>query len=956
MAPLYKRYVPPKATVSSLPIVPAQKPPQSRPPAPDTSVPKRKRDRTEEEVAERKAKKLRKKGIDPDTLSSEPSTQSSKVVSIAADTVSPHIEPAQDSSTPPQGEFAHITNNKKRRKLEKEARRARIAAEKSQEGSEVTGGADSTDATEDSRQREREVNGDAEGAVSGTSDERRKTPKKQRKKDVGNAVEDVKRPKKSREDQDDQITEANDQIATLSQPKKRRHKLESVLHEPHQPLQDDSGTAGQYSKKDKAVLEKFQKSAERSKAAVQSETAIEPQAEEQPTLLDLAPLPQPEPAPIPEFNPDPNTLPAWLAKPEYVSGDVKTPFVDLKLDSQITERLSKLGFDDALPVQQSLIPLLLPPGSSGARFFPGTETALPDIAVSAPTGSGKTIAYLVPILESLKKIAGLGRLKALVIVPTRELVTQVTSVAESLARGSSIKIGSTTGTGNFKDEQSKLVKMGRRYDPEGYQKLMARIYRRNYPPTEDSDEFEDYLDEIEKEDPKDEKRLKDAVASLVEHVPMYDSAVDILVATPGRLLEHLANTLGFNLAYLEWLVLDEADKLLDQQYDRVLETVNEELSRPRSEEEQDDRERYLRSKRVWNEHRERRVRKVVLSATMTRDISQLVGLKLKRPRMIIVRGSEQEEKSLVNGTGDVKPVAGDDFELPPTLSEYCVPVGDGSEKPLYLIELLRARIVSSLGQDSNDLLQENEDNRTADAEVTKDTSDAESDSDSESNSDSSSDDSSDSLSSDSEIEVRSQSGDEDAKPDTAFHPERATMLDTFAKRQIPSKSAANILIFTSSTESANRLSHLLKALRPEWRSWIKTMTKSDGKPKFHGKDRTKDPIITISTDRASRGLDVINSRAITHVVQYDVPRSATGYVHRVGRTARAGRYGEAWTLYTHSEARWFLNEVTRSKEIKRREPVEKTVLAVNSDEMREELRKAVESMRDEVFGRGTHSK
>ena len=360
-------------------------------------------------------------------------------------------------------------------------------------------------------------------------------------------------------------------------------------------------------------------------------------------MLDLAPLPQPEPATIEKFVPDDSALPAWLAKPTIISDDVKAPFDSLNLNPKTVTHLRKLGFQDLLPVQTALIPLLLPPGSDGAQFFPGTESVLADIAVGAPTGSGKTIAYLLPIIESLKLShgSGDGRLKALIVVPTRELVYQVAAVAESLAKGSTIKIGMATGSGAFKDEQAKLIKHGRRYDPEAYSKLVAKADQRNYPPAEDSEEFEQFLDELEEEDTNMEQRIADAVKGLVDHVHTYSSAVDILVATPGRLLDHLKSTLGFSLAHLEYLVLDEADKLLDLQYDGFLETVNNELERPRTEEEQDIRERFLRAKDTWDERKERRVRKVILSATMTRDISKLVALKLKRPRMIVVRGPEQ---------------------------------------------------------------------------------------------------------------------------------------------------------------------------------------------------------------------------------------------------------------------------------------------------------------------------
>jgi ATP-dependent RNA helicase DDX51/DBP6 len=45
------------------------------------------------------------------------------------------------------------------------------------------------------------------------------------------------------------------------------------------------------------------------------------------------------------------------------------------------------------------------------------------------------------------------------------------------------------------------------------------------------------------------------------------------------------------------------------------------------------------------------------------------------------------------------------------------------------------------------------------------------------------------------------------------------------------------------------------------------------------------------------------------VISYDVPSSALTYVHRVGRTARAGKEGSAWTIVEHREGKWFWEEI-----------------------------------------------
>jgi ATP-dependent RNA helicase DDX51/DBP6 len=58
----------------------------------------------------------------------------------------------------------------------------------------------------------------------------------------------------------------------------------------------------------------------------------------------------------------------------------------------------------------------------------------------------------------------------------------------------------------------------------------------------------------------------------------------------------------------------------------------------------------------------------------------------------------------------------------------------------------------------------------------------------------------------------------------------------------------------------------------------------------------------VCSDLISRGLDITH---VAHVVSYDVPIDVRKYVHRVGRTARAGRHGEAWTLVEEQEANSF---------------------------------------------------
>lgn len=89
-----------------------------------------------------------------------------------------------------------------------------------------------------------------------------------------------------------------------------------------------------------------------------------------------------------------------------------------------------------------------------------------DLCVSAPTGSGKTISYVgmlhlfshesVPIVDALLPRI-IPRIRALVIVPTRELASQVKKTFESFVKGTNLRVGVVTGQTSFSAEQAQLV-------------------------------------------------------------------------------------------------------------------------------------------------------------------------------------------------------------------------------------------------------------------------------------------------------------------------------------------------------------------------------------------------------------------------------------------------------------------------------------------------------------------
>ena len=170
-------------------------------------------------------------------------------------------------------------------------------------------------------------------------------------------------------------------------------------------------------------------------------------------------------------------------------------FTSFNLHERLLKAVTELGFTDPTPVQL----VAIPPALQGA-----------DLRVIAQTGSGKTAAFVLPMLHALMQDSKpRTATRALILLPTRELALQTLQQVELLAQFTFIKAALITGGEDFKRQ--------------------AAAIRKN---------------------------------------------PDILIGTPGRLLEHqAANNLDFN--DLEILILDEADRMLDMGFSEdVLTLVN----------------------------------------------------------------------------------------------------------------------------------------------------------------------------------------------------------------------------------------------------------------------------------------------------------------------------------------------------------------------------------------------
>ncbi|KAF1939904.1 P-loop containing nucleoside triphosphate hydrolase protein [Clathrospora elynae] len=652
-------------------------------------------------------------------------------------------------------------------------------------------------------------------------------------------------------------TAAAEAPKSIKKPKKRKRDVEAQ--------EEDE----EVSKKHKNILSKFEKAARLAEARSQrgEEEEVTTGAVEQEELHDLQPMPQPAPVPDPEFEPTFSTLPTWLAQPTTIEASKTVPFAELGVDPFYAKKLDKQGFKDALAVQTALLPML----------HPGFGQHLGDICVSAKTGSGKTLAYLLPIIEALKDRA-VPVLSAIVVVPSRQLVNQALQVAEELCAGTKVKVGTALGNVAFATEQKQLVKLRAQYDPRRAKELNEKASR----------QFQTGFME--------RGGLFDDLRGMpLDHVPQYDSGVDILICTPGRLVEHIENTTGFLLNAVRWLVIDEADQLLNQNFQGwanvLMDALHSETPVDFMNAQERIRKRESDANSIWSValSARRQLTKVVLSATMEKDLTKLGTLKLKRPKLVVVQDEITE----------AQPLESEDnvFELPSTLDEFAVHVGDGSNKPLHLLYVLLNYAFPGIQ-----------------ADVKPDSADS-------SSSGSSSDDDSDSGEN-TQTSLSQQKG--------------------------------RVLIFTKSTESASRLSHLLSVLAPAFKNYVKTMTRAltaDASRKLLKSFSSGAVKILIASDAASRGLDILD---LTHVVNYDLPTSITSYVHRVGRTARAGKSGQAWTLFTKTEAAWFLKQVAKgdsikrgNKKVKRMEWKESTVTA---DGRKKAYRAALKELESAVTG------
>jgi ATP-dependent RNA helicase DDX27 len=242
------------------------------------------------------------------------------------------------------------------------------------------------------------------------------------------------------------------------------------------------------------------------------------------------------------------------------SKDEVEVFTQLALSRPLLRGIAAMGFVKPTAIQSSVIPVAL---------------AGRDICASAVTGSGKTASFLLPILERLLYRPP-GRIKCLILTPTRELAAQCLGMMTTLSQFT--KISASLVVGGSKNMNAQMAE------------LRARP--------------------------------------------------QVVVATPGRLLDHVTNSVGVSLEDVEFLVLDEADRLLDLGFhDEVSELI-----------------------KACPVERQT----LLFSATMNTKVDDLINLSLKRP--VRIRVSDKDSQS-----------SSKDLEVAPRLEQEFVRIRSGNE-------------------------------------------------------------------------------------------------------------------------------------------------------------------------------------------------------------------------------------------------------------------------------------
>jgi ATP-dependent RNA helicase DDX31/DBP7 len=390
-----------------------------------------------------------------------------------------------------------------------------------------------------------------------------------------------------------------------------------------------------------------------------------------------------------------------------------------------------------------------------------------DAFIQAETGSGKTLAYLLPIVERLLamskddvKVHRDSGLFAIVLAPTRELCKQIAGVLERLLRCAPWIVGTTVIGGESKQSEKARLRKG----------------------------------------------------------------VNILIATPGRLSDHLDNTEVLKVNHVRWLVLDEGDRLMELGFEEEIKGIVERIRR--------------RSLQVdilnglnLTALPTRRIT-VLCSATMKMNVQRLGEISLTDA--VHIQADPADENASKKLPAD-KGVDNNKFSAPAQL------------KQAYGVVPAKLRLVTLAS-----ILKRAFARRGSVMKAIVFISCADS------------------------VDFHFSMFSRPPPPPADGEP-------VIERPELPHGELTKDTIAHGTTFSSDTNSVVLHRLHGSLAQNIRTAT-------LKAFTQSAEPCVLICTDVASRGLDLPN---VDYVIEYDPPFSAEDHLHRVGRTARAGREGRA---------------------------------------------------------------
>ncbi|KAA6407768.1 MAG: ATP dependent RNA helicase (Dbp7) [Lasallia pustulata] len=467
-------------------------------------------------------------------------------------------------------------------------------------------------------------------------------------------------------------------------------------------------------------------------------------------------------------------------------------FTSLGLSTSLaTHLLAKLNLKAPTAIQKAAITQLVKEDS--------------DAFIQAETGSGKTLAYLLPIVQRIMELSAPGTISnfaefnrdgqihrdsglfAIILAPTRELCKQISTVLDSLLRCANWIVAGTVIGGEKKKSEKARLRKG----------------------------------------------------------------LNILVATPGRLADHLNNTEVLRVSNVRWLVLDEGDRLMELGFEEEIRGIVEKLE-----------QRNTLMKTVAMPGLPARRTTVMCSATMKMNVQRLGEISLKDAVHLKADPADHDAE----GVSENKDSA---FLAPAQLKQSYIVVPP-KQRLITLTALLKrtfARkgsvmkaIVFVSCADSVDFhfevfarREERNDKETAGV------------------------DGSSKAVGKGDTKDDGNSNQAESKSVTTETKDKATNANKKSKPDLPTVALIPTL---TSPANPNLTLHKLHGSLPQP---VRTAT-------LAAFARSTNPSILLCTDVASRGLDLPN---IDLVIEYDPPFSADDHLHRIGRTARVGRDGRA---------------------------------------------------------------